>query len=228
MSEIYNSWNMRQINHMTATHKRILRNLIYPQRRSLKYFTVGCLGGQITMIRLRKKINLIQIIFDFLGLNSNWKPLDFAKNKFPSGVIRTLSQKTDCWPPGHPTTQWFILLIENWIFAYYMGLLSTKNTFWHKAFLVVWQWIEVSYVQIPCREFMISTNASSSSWRCHVICVWQRRSWIKIPFPPLFTCDLSKSHISWIVFKLESPLNTISIAVVNHLIRPRKSNFVSL
>ena len=105
-----------------------------------------------------------------------------------------------------------------------------KKTFWHKAFLVVWQWIEVSYVQIPCREFMISTNASSSSssWRCHVICVWQRRSWIKIPFPPLFTCDLSKSHISWIVFKLESPLNTISIAVVNHLIRPRKSNFVSL
>ena len=77
MSEIYNSWNMRQINHMTATHKRILRNLIYPQRRSLKYFTVGCLGGQITLIRLRKKINLIQIIFDFLGLNSNWKSLDF-------------------------------------------------------------------------------------------------------------------------------------------------------
>ena len=134
MSEIYNSWNMRQINHMTATHKRILRNLIYPQRRSLKYFTVGCLGGQITLIRLRKKINLIQIIFDFLGLNSNWKSLGFCKKQFYSGVIRTLFQKTDCWPPGHPNTQWFMLLIENWIFAYYMGLLSTKKDILAQSF----------------------------------------------------------------------------------------------
>ena len=224
MSEIYNSWNMRQINHMTATHKRILRNLIYPQRRSLKYFTVGCLGGQITIIRLRKKINLIQIIFDFLGLN----PWILQKINFPLVWFEPYPKRLSVDPLD--TLQHSDLYssskIEYLLITW--ACFQPKTHFGTKLFLVVWQWIEVSYVQIPCREFMISTNASSSSWRCHVICVWQRRSWIKIPFPPLFTCDLSKSHISWIVFKLESPLNTISIAVVNHLIRPRKSNFVSL
>ena len=119
---------MRQINHMTATHKRILRNLIYPQRRSWRYYAAlqGVWGVNSKCFALDildlEKFYQIQTHF------GTWK-------KYSSEASQKNRQKIDGRPPINPTVIYAphrklnICLLHGLAFNQ-KGILADKFFFW--------------------------------------------------------------------------------------------------